>query len=174
MSQAVVQEEKKDQQQQLQTPYQHPYYPYPYYPYYNMTQATSYPNSPNPPNQNTNGNGNGKKKVFRLSWALLMAFLIAGVFSLAFAIGGYYIGIAYQSMVGVGASNLMLSSQVMNHMNYSQVGYSLQALGSQQLNVAMSLPTQFMYDGAMIGALIGFLLGLYYEHKQKSKPTHIE
>jgi len=174
MSQAVVQEEKKEQQQQPQTPYQYPYYPYPYYPYYNMAQATSYPNPPNLPSNNNSNNGNNKKKVMRLSWALLMAFLFAGVFAMAFAVAGYYAGLAYQNMIGVGASNMYLSAEVMNHTGYPTVGYALQSLGSQQMNVAMSIPNQFMYDGSLIGALIGFLLGLYYEHKQSNKPTQIE
>ena len=172
-------EQKKDEKepQQLQYPNYSLYYPSPtYYPNQQYFPPYPYPYNlpPNPPNNINPNNGNNKKKVMRISWALLMAFLFAGVFAMAFAVAGYYAGLAYQNMIGVGASNMYLSAEVMNHTGYPTVGYALQSLGSQQMNVAMSIPNQFMYDGSLIGALLGFLLGLYYESKQLNKATHME
>jgi len=177
MSQVVTEQKKEEQQQQPQYPIYSLYYPPPsYYPYQQYYPSYPYPYNlpPNPPSQGGNNNGNNKKKVMRIAWALLFAFIMAGVFAMAFAVGGYYAGLAYQDMIGVGASNLYLSSQVMNHTGYPTVGYALQSLGSQQMNVAMSIPNQFMYDGSLLGALIGFLLGLWFEHKHIFKPTHTE
>ena len=125
-------------------------------------------------NQNNNENEGGKVFTFRFSWGLMIAILLAVAFAVAGGFTGYYMGTALESLLASSSSNTMLSSEVMSQFHYDNTSQVLHAVAVQNLNTALSIPTVATYGGSLLGAVLGFLLGLLYEKHQSKNKTVFE
>jgi len=123
-------------------------------------------NNTNNNNENQNNNTGGRTFVFRFSWGLIIAFALAIAFAVGGGFIGYFAGVSLESTLATSATNNILSGEIMKQFGYSNTSTALHVVGIQNLNVALSLPSELTFAGAMIGGVLGFLLGLLYEKHQ--------
>ena len=122
--------------------------------------------------QQNNGNNNKDNenvKEFRLSWGLIIAFIIAVIFAGAGGLAGHFVGMTLESLQATSSANEILSAQALQQFNFNQTAKVMYDIGMEDFQNALTLPSLFTEIGALIGGGTGFWLGLHVEENREKK-----
>jgi len=114
-------------------------------------------------------NENEKVVEFRLSWGLIIAFILAVIGVASGALIGHYVGVTLESAQATASANEMLSAEALQSFNFTQVGHVMYDLAMQDFNNALTMPSLFTQIGAVLGGALGFWFGLHIEENREKK-----